>query len=335
MSQISKDSSIESLVTIIIPVYNAANFLKDCIESAISQTHQNLQIICIDDASGDKSNAILTAYEKKDNRIHLIQLDTNQGVSNARNIGLDNAKGEWIAWLDADDIYHPRFIEILLNTAIAYNADIVECEAEYFSCNNLPQFIIEDEVKPTFGDGYEFLRRFGLREIQTALWSKLIKKELFNDFRFPKGRIYEEPYFYFSSYQRFNNVVFLPLKLYAYRNTPKSIMKGFSASTIDSYLNLMQYMAICVQQLPVYREEIINRIAADLIRLWQQALYSDNQTEQLSTINRNIDNILIRTLDFKPCNLKARLILTFKDSPIFRTILKRYNHLKLNIKPNY
>lgn len=328
MSQISKDSSIESLVTIIIPVYNAANFLKDCIESAISQTHQNLQIICIDDASRDKSNAILTAYEKKDNRIHLIQLDTNQGVSNARNIGLDNAKGEWIAWLDADDIYHPRFIEILLNTAIAYNADIVECEAEYFSCNNLPQFIIEDEVKLTFGDGYEFLRRFGLREIQTALWSKLIKKELFNDFRFPKGRIYEEPYFYFSSYQRFNNVAFLPLKLYAYRNTPKSIMKSLSTSTIDSYLELMRYMAISIQQLTKHKEVVTNRIGEDLIRLWQQALYSDSQYEQINAISNSIDEILKSTINFKIKDIKTRLILTFKDFHLFRALLRQTNRLK-------
>ena len=115
---------INNLVSIITPAYNAEKYIKDTIESVIAQTYVNWELIIVDDASKDNTVNIIKIYQKKDRRIKLIPLNENQGVANARNIAIQNAKGIYIAFLDADDIWEKdklkKQIQILKNT----NADI-------------------------------------------------------------------------------------------------------------------------------------------------------------------------------------------------------------------
>lgn len=129
------------LVSIIIPCYNTEAFIEDAIKSAINQTYKNIEIIIVDDASTDKSLEIISSI--KDSRIRFIHLDTNKGIANARNVGLDNAKGDYICWLDSDDMYHSSFIELLLTYATQYNLDFVECQ---FSRQIENMAIIPDEA---------------------------------------------------------------------------------------------------------------------------------------------------------------------------------------------
>ena len=118
-----------SLVSVIIPVYNAERYLKECIISVINQTYKNLEVICIDDGSFDNSCAILDEFAKKDDRITVIH-QKNGGVSSARNQGLKVFRGEYVAFLDSDDYLHCDYVEQLVNRAEKYNAEIVRCNAE-------------------------------------------------------------------------------------------------------------------------------------------------------------------------------------------------------------
>ena len=121
-------------VSIIVPVYNAADYLVECLDSIICQTLYEIEILLVDDGSTDKSGEICDEYLKKDNRIRVLHIK-NSGVSVARNVGIDVAKGEFIGFVDSDDYISPEMYERMYDTAIMHGADIVMCDFERF--NNL------------------------------------------------------------------------------------------------------------------------------------------------------------------------------------------------------
>ena len=105
-------------ISVIIPVYNVEKYLAECIESILNQTFNDIEILIIDDCSTDNSYKIMEEYAKKDSRIVLYHNENNVGVSKTRNIGLDNAKGEYIAFVDSDDYVAPDFLRILYENTI-------------------------------------------------------------------------------------------------------------------------------------------------------------------------------------------------------------------------
>ena len=116
---------VNNLVSIITPAYNAEKYIKDTIESVIAQTYINWEMIIVDDASVDNTKNIIKSYQEKDKRIKLISLNTNQGVANARNTAIENAKGQYIAFLDADDFWEKEKlaeqIKFMQNNKIAFS----------------------------------------------------------------------------------------------------------------------------------------------------------------------------------------------------------------------
>ncbi len=114
----------ERLISVIIPVYNGSRYLHNCYRCLKEQTYSNLEIIFVDDGSKDNSLELLQEYSVEDSRIVIIHQD-NKGVSAARNIGMAQAKGEYISFFDVDDIIHSDFFEKMLQDAISSNADII------------------------------------------------------------------------------------------------------------------------------------------------------------------------------------------------------------------
>ncbi len=120
------------LISIIVPVYNCEEYLPSFLDSVLNQSYSKWEMICVDDGSKDNSREIISAYSQKDNRIECIESE-HINAGNARNLGLKAAKGEWICFLDSDDICEPEFLEGLLSAAKEYNGDIAVCKAEYFT----------------------------------------------------------------------------------------------------------------------------------------------------------------------------------------------------------
>ena len=143
-------------ISIIIPIYNAENYLKRCLNSVINQTLKDIEIICINDCSKDNSLEILKEYSKKDNRIKIINLKENKGESKARNIGLDNTNSEYIAFLDNDDEIDLDFYEKLYNKAIKTISDIVKAGVDIINYDkkhqkdNLNELIKQNNSKLYF-----------------------------------------------------------------------------------------------------------------------------------------------------------------------------------------
>ena len=117
---------MDSLISVIIPVYNTEQYLSRCLDSVIASDYRNLEVICIDDGSTDNSLMVLREYATKDDRIKVVDVP-NGGVSKARNIGLDQANGEYITFIDSDDWIHKAFFNILVNCIEIYKVDIAVC----------------------------------------------------------------------------------------------------------------------------------------------------------------------------------------------------------------
>ena len=117
---------MDDLISIIIPVYRVEKYLEECLNSVINQTYANLEIILIDDGSPDRCGQICDEYAKKDERIEVIHQE-NQGVSNARNHGIEMAKGKYITFIDSDDYLEQDYIKYLYDEITKFNADISIC----------------------------------------------------------------------------------------------------------------------------------------------------------------------------------------------------------------
>jgi glycosyltransferase involved in cell wall biosynthesis len=163
------------LFSIIIPVYNADKYLSKCIDSIISQTFTDFELVLINDGSSDNSGMICEEYAKKDSRIHTFHKE-NGGVSSARNLGLDKANGEWITFVDADDWLADNFLERMLNIALELNVEAVFCDCFYvFENESVPK---RSYTENTVGNGSDMLKRFLLRfGTRSELWGKIIKRK--------------------------------------------------------------------------------------------------------------------------------------------------------------
>ena len=126
------------LISVIVPVYNAEKYLKDCLKSILDQSYNNFELIVVNDGSKDRTQNIIDHFSRKDNRVSSIQQD-NKGVSGARNTGIRNAKGEWICFVDADDRLSRDALEILYQTAISEKSDAVI--GEYSLMGDTPQSV--------------------------------------------------------------------------------------------------------------------------------------------------------------------------------------------------
>ena len=129
----------EDLISVIVPVYNVENYLRECLDSIVAQTYRNIEVILVDDGSKDSSGKICDEYADKDNRIKVIHKE-NGGVSAARNTGLDIAKGEWISYVDSDDYIESTMIETLICLAKKNDVELAMCSFKDISeCENVTQ----------------------------------------------------------------------------------------------------------------------------------------------------------------------------------------------------
>ena len=220
-------------LSIIIPVYNVENYLRECLDSITNQTLKNMEIICIDDGSSDNSPNILKEYSKKDKRIKIIT-KKNGGQATARNLGIKEAKGEYITFVDSDDFIEPTMMEKLYTKAKDNNLDIAMCKIATY--NNQTEEIkdnvwyymlgvFRDFEKDIFNhkDTKEFTCNIAVTPYNKIYKTTLLKE---NNILFPEGLIFEDEKFFYDTYLRANKVSIVDEFLYYYRINRKG-------STVD------------------------------------------------------------------------------------------------------
>ena len=210
------------LISIVVPVYNVEKYLKKCIQSIINQTYKNLEIILVDDGSSDNSGKICDEFAQKDNRIKVIH-KTNGGLSDARNAGLDIMSGEWVSFVDSDDFVSKYYIENLYNLATEFMADVSMVS---YSKIYTTDFISDYEAfnKPRKFTAFSCIEKlFYCKLCGIGAWGKLYKSQLFENIRFPIGRISEDvgtiPYVL----DKANSIAYCDIKDYFYLMRDNSI----------------------------------------------------------------------------------------------------------------
>lgn len=219
-------------LSVIVPVYNVAQYLPDCIESILAQNFRDFELILVDDGSTDDSGRICDEYADKDERIQVIH-QKNGGVTKARKTGVENAKGEWICFVDADDTIPTNSLESLV-LSINKGTDIVIGSMDG---RNLPKSITLRDYRAACIGGTIF---------STALWAKLYRRSLFNDwvFNIPRDiKVGEDLLMNVRlAFKTDYSPMIIPYPIvYYYRSTPQSIMHTYTY-TVDYASQRLKYL---------------------------------------------------------------------------------------------
>lgn len=223
------------MVSVIVPVYNVRPYLKECIDSILAQSYRQMEIILIDDGSTDGSGEFCDAYAQMDNRIHVIH-QPNQGLSAARNCGIEYASGEYLCFVDSDDYLYPYSIETLLRLCVENKADMSVCTFDMLNGKKHianPNARTSSAVEVFYGEQKmdAYLRQ---NKIHTTAWGKMFAAELFHEIRFPVGKLYEDVYILHRILHEARCIAYLPKSTYIYRIRPGSITNsGFSLQSMD------------------------------------------------------------------------------------------------------
>lgn len=217
--------SYSPLISVIIPCYNVEKYITECLKSVIEQSYKNLEIIIVNDGSTDDTEREIEPF-LQDTRIKYIT-KKNQGASGARNTGLDHMNGQYVCFIDSDDIVHKDFISNLYNDLVETNSDVAICDLHKFNDNEIPH-IIEGEKERNVFSRDEIMKELLFNWIIIIPCCKIFKKELFDDLRFSLGKYYEDELISHHIFWKTNKVVISNLKLYLYRQWQGSTMNTYN-----------------------------------------------------------------------------------------------------------
>lgn len=233
---------IKPEITIVIPVFNCEKYVARCLDSVLRQTFHGWEAVCVNDGSTDGSLDILRSYEKSDCRIRVIDGE-NRGVSHARNMGIDAAKGNYIGFIDADDMVEPQMYEFLLRAVTENKNSVAVCDYESRSD-------ISGEILEYRADTVAAQRIFPIddtRFLGLSVCNKLFPKELFGSLRFQEGVASNED-FYVSAIlcARAQKLVYIGEVLYDYFPNPQSVSKSLFN---EKWLTAIKAYSACYEEI--------------------------------------------------------------------------------------
>lgn len=217
-------------VSVIVPVYNVQKYLAKCLDSLVSQTLKDIEIIIVNDGSTDRSESIIKKYEKKYDNIVYVK-KKNGGLSDARNYGIKYAKGDYIAFIDSDDFVDTSLYEKMYTKAIEEEADYIECDFYWTYPKNRGYRLQKDE-------GIRYADKQGMMTYGRVMaWNKLIKRNIITE-NFPKGLKYEDIEFFYKLIPNVKKFAFVeePLIYYVQRNNSLANKQDYTTGQIFNVL---------------------------------------------------------------------------------------------------
>lgn len=327
-------------VSVIIPVYNVEEYLDRCLDSLINQSFNSIEILTIDDNSSDNSLEILKSYENKDKRIKVFS-NKESGVSQARNLGIRNALGKYIMFVDSDDWVDENMIEIMYNKAEEENSDMVMCTyIREFNNNskekifNLPHITVyeNEEVKSNLlrklvGPVKEELANPEYLDALGTVWAKLYRSNVikgkgikFVDLREIGSA--EDTLFNIYTFINLNKVIFINKPMYHYwRDNPKSITTRYNPNLKEQRKVFFKYIRDFINKNKfedIFHEALNNRICTSVLGLGLVECCKANKISNIEKI-RNIREILneeyiksaYKNLDLKYFSIHWRIFYLF------------------------
>lgn len=283
-------------ISVIVPVYNVEKYLHECIDSILAQTFTDFELILVNDGSQDNSGAICDEYASKDNRITVIHQE-NQGQAAARNNGVKVARGEWIHFVDSDDLIHPQMLEILYG-AVDETTQISMCSV--YQGSNLSESFFSSKSDYNFEkraiNDEELVLMYHEKYHYWIACAKLIKKEIIEKYPFTEGRIYEDNGVVFKWINQTKFVNITEEQLYFYRVNPDS-------TTHDNFsLKNLDILWAFEEQAKFYKNTKLNKIKKIVYRkytiacagMYYHLLENENWTEEAQKLKKKLKLFVIK-----------------------------------------
>lgn len=280
---------MHDLISVIIPVYKVEKYLCRCVDSVLEQTYTNMEIILVDDGSPDNCPVMCDEYARQDSRVKVIHQE-NAGLSGARNAGIDMAQGQWLAFVDSDDYLAADFLERLYQACVDMGSSLSVCRWEYVRGETIPEHGTGETRVYT---GREMLANLYVPDgaYFVVVWNKLYRKELFEDIRYPLGRIHEDEATTYRIYDKVKKAAYVDRSLYGYFVTPVSITRGFNPKRMDWVTAVAERLDFFEQK--GYTELMVpglQALADGSIDIWfglrDQLPGSEKQQEEIRTLIR-------------------------------------------------
>ena len=311
-----------------MPVFNVEHYLNECLNSVLVQTFHNLEIILVNDGSTDKTEEICDEFAKKDNRVHVFHKG-NTGVASSRNIGVDLASGDYIIFVDGDDVADKEMIEVLFDNLIKNDTDISICGLQNFDIK-MPDSVPKNQETIVMNNIEAIESMFYQRYFDTGPVAKLYKSSIVKKNRFPDGKVFEDLYTVYKFLNEARKVVFTPEVHYYYRQNDISMMhKDFENSILDELSAIDEIEAFVNKEHPELKTSFLSRKFSSYCQVFGW-IPSNNDDNEIISIRKNIWGFIksyrAKMIKDKKARRKNRLaaLLSFGGKNFF------YNLLLLN-----
>ena len=316
---------MQELVSVIIPVYKVENYIDKCMETVLSQSYENLEILLVDDGSPDNCGRICEDYAAKDNRIKVIH-KMNGGLSSARNAALDVMTGSWVVCIDSDDYVHGNYVKDLYEAAIRHKADIAVCShyQEKGDQLSITEKIFDEEV---CYDRMQALHKLVEDDdIKNYAWGKIYKAELFEGVRYPDGRNYEDIATTYYLFDKSERIVKIPNYLYYYiiRDDSISFNKSRQMWHKGCHASCLGQQERCEYFKKKGYEELYNLAQARLLPYLYSDITSGYSDDALKDVKDSQDYIKAHRTEFT-----ANPYVTGKDKKLLGVYLKGQVYYKV------
>ena len=309
---------MKAKVSIIVPVYNVQDYLEESIQSIRYQTYKNLEIILINDGSTDSSKEICLKHSQEDERIVLIN-QTNGGAAAAKNTGLRNATGEYITFVDSDDILPEDSIEYRVNLLVKENADIVQGKFINLFTDGLE--VTTQKSFYSICSQREYMKQF-LKNWENALfWNKLFKKKVLENIYFIEGRCIDDEFFTYKTIFKASKIVVSERIIYYYRMRVSSAIHN-TKNNIQKQRDQIDFMYLRYLDIKdTYDSEICRIYIENLVDNYMQFFRKRDIDKENFLYMRHVLKKLKNEMDKLPIHLKLWLML-YRYLPI--NILKLF-----------
>lgn len=321
-------------ISIVVPVYNVADYLHYAIESLIKQTYQNFEIILVNDGSTDNSPILCEDYAKQYENIYVFHKE-NGGLSDARNYGVERASGEYIGFVDSDDYIHESMYEKLYEAIKKSGTEISECGVTRVYKNMLrPHYEGEDYF--LILDKQEYLEEYlENRRLYGSAWCKLIQRDLAKKIKFPTGKIYEDAFYTLELLGNVNKFTIISGNYYYYYIRENSITtRPFSSKDMD-YVEIMDRIRdYTLSNFPKYKDQLLVRLTYAYLSIFNQLIELDNYKtkKEYKVLKNKLKDSYFKVLANKkaPKNLKLALVLLSINERLYKFILSKYKKYESN-----
>ena len=322
-------------VSIIVPVYQVENYIRQCIDSILVQTFTDFELILVDDGSKDKSGQICDEYAVLDQRVKVIHKE-NGGLSDARNCGMDQAVGNYFMFVDSDDYIAPTMLEYLYKALMNKEADIAVCNFLHFFEEDRKRDFSTNIQSEVLSGAEIFYSRKNERVygIWTVAWNKLYKRETLGNVRFRFGKYHEDEFWANDIYQLDIKIVTIPECLYYYRQRDNSIMGKKSAARNLDIIEALQERIYIYLKKPEYADQAYKVLVFSLEYLAESKKLITNKDEenQFLQAEKKTKDMIKRLKKMKLSKIKSVSLVFIGMNPClvfavgikFRGLLERF-----------